>query len=102
MNDRAFFVYHAVTQKAGSDALRLRRVWKQVAGNLLNNKLVVGHVAIDRIDDPIPPKILFARQIFFVAVAIGISGDVEPMSGPFLAEVFRRQKMFDLTFVCAR
>ena len=88
-------------KKAGRHALGLRRVWQQVAGDLLDDELVVGHVAIDGVDHPIAPKILLARQILFVAVAIGVSGHIEPMPGPLLAEVLGRQKRIDLPFVGA-
>ena len=88
-------------KKAGRHALRLRRVRKQIAGDLLDDELVVRHVAIDGVDHPIAPKILLARQILFVAVAIGISGHIEPMPGPFLAKVLGRQEMIDLPFVGA-
>ena len=54
-HDRAFFVDHAVAQKSCGDDLFLRRIGQKISGNLLDKKLVVGHVEIDGFNHPVAP-----------------------------------------------
>jgi hypothetical protein len=60
---------------------------------LLNGELVERKVAIERVDDPvaIAPS-PGAGAIFFIAVAVGVARQVEPVAGPPLAVVRRSQQ----------
>ena len=60
-NDRSFLVEHAVAQKTGGHDLVLRGIRKQVAGHLLDHEAIVGEIAVECPDHPIPPHPLLAR-----------------------------------------
>lgn len=49
-------VEHGVAEEAGGDDLVLGRVGEQVAGVLFDDELVVGQVAVEGVDHPIPAK----------------------------------------------
>ena len=76
--------------------LILRRMRQQVAGDLLDDELVVRHVVVERIDDPVAIHPHEPRLVLFEAVGIGIAGRIEPDAAPALAEVRRREQPFDL------
>ena len=61
------------------DSLR----WKQVAGNLVDQKLIVRLVFVERIYNviAIPPGVA-VMDVFVESVRIGVTGDVEPVSPP--------------------
>ena len=68
---------------------------QQVAGELLDQELVVGHVAVERVDHPVAPRPLLARQVLLVAVACRRSGRRRASAGPLLAVVRRREQPID-------
>ena len=69
-----------------SGRYRVRIFLEDIAGNLASDELVVGHVGIQGIDDPIAispgigPRSVVAEPTKTIAVA----GDVEPMARPAL------------------
>ena len=65
--------------------LVLRRMRQQVAGDLLDDELVVGHVFVERVDDPVAIHPHEPRLVFFETVRIGIAGRIEPDSAPAFA-----------------
>ena len=71
-----------------------------VAGDLAAQELVVGHVGIDRTDHPvaIPPGVR-PQLITLEAMRVGVVGDVEPVAGPTLAVVCRREEAVEELFV---
>ena len=91
--DAAFLVDHRVAQKAGGDDLVLRGVGQQVAGELLDDELVVGQVAVEGVDDPVAVEPDEARLVLLEAVGVGVARGVEPVAAPALA-VVRRLKVF--------
>ena len=94
-DDRPLLVERAIPQEARGDDLLLRRIRQQVAGDLLDHKLVVGHVAIDRGNHPVAPDPHLATKILFVAVGVGIAGEVEPVPRPLLAVAVAREQGID-------
>ena len=68
----------------------------QVAGNLLDDELVVGQVAVQGGDDPVAIGVHLARLVFLVAVGVGVARGVEPDPAPALAVVRRIQQPLDL------
>jgi hypothetical protein len=58
---------------------------EQVAGDLLHEELAVGHVAVESVDHPVSPGPHLPHLILFVAVGVGVAGEVEPVAGPLLA-----------------
>jgi len=87
-------------EKAVANALRLRRVWKQVAGRPVRLQIGLRHVAM-RASITNRAQILLARQILFVIrryLHIGLHrANVEPL----LAKVLGPQQLIDLPFVGA-
>ena len=61
---------------------------KQIGGQLQFQKLVIGHVAIQCFDDPVPIAIgMGPRIVISQGLVIGIPSDIEPESAPSLAVV---------------
>ena len=85
-DDRALLVDHAVAEEAGRDDLVLRCARDQVAGELFDDELVIGLVAVEGVDHPVAPRPLLAGQVFLEAVAVGVARGVEPHSSPAFAE----------------
>ncbi len=91
-------------EEAGRDlllvALRLRRGWQEVAGDLLANELVVRLVAVERVDHviAITPGVRIG-DIARWAGRFGIAGDVEPVPAPALAERRRSEEAIDQLLV---
>ena len=72
-----------------------RRARQQVAGDLLDDELVVGQVAVEGVDDPVAVEADLARLVLLVAVGVGVAGGVEPDPAPALAVVRRVQQPID-------
>ena len=69
---------------------------QQVAGNLLLHEPVVGHVGVERLDDPVAiAERVRVRDVLVEPVRVGIAGDVEPVPAPTLAVAGRRQQPLD-------
>ena len=79
-------------KKAGGDELVLRGIGQQIAGDLLDDELVVGQIAVERADDPIAIGPDEPRLVLFVAVRIGIPSAIEPDAAPALAVVRRGEQ----------
>ena len=69
---------------------------EQVAGDLLAHELVVGQVAIERVDDPVAIAVhLRNREIGVVARGVGVAHDIEPVTAPALAVARRGEQPVD-------
>ena len=77
---------------AGRDLLVASRFVEQITGELLDDKLVEGLIAIERVDDPIavPPRV-GAHVVSLVTERVGVTGEVQPMPAPTFTEMLRRQ-----------
>ena len=71
---------------------------QQVAGDLLDDELVVGQVAVEGVDDPVAVEPDLARLVLLVAVGVGVAGRVEPEPAPALAVVGRGEQPVDQPF----
>jgi hypothetical protein len=67
-----------VAIEAGRDLLRCCRIRQQVACDLLHRELVKPLIAIERIDDPIPPAPHVSLAIELIPVGVRIPCGVEP------------------------
>ena len=94
-DDRPFLVDHAVAEEPGRDDLRLSLLREEVPGELLDQELVIGHVAIDRVHDPIAPFPLLSGHVLLIAVGIRIARGVEPGPRPFFPITFALEEAFD-------
>ena len=68
---------------------------QQVAGDLLDDELVVGQVAVEGADDPVAIEPDLARLVLLVAVGIGITRGIEPEPSPALAVMRRVEQPVD-------
>src|SRR5262249_5697617 len=84
--DAAFLGGQRVAVDAVGDLLSQRGARQQVAGQLLDGELVERQVAIERADEPVPiAPGEWPAGVLFVAVTVGIAGQVEPVAAPALA-----------------
>ena len=98
--DAAFPIRESVAVEAGGYTLFGGGVREQVAGYLLGYEFVIGHVAVERVDHPISVAPgMRAGEVFFVSVAIGVAGKIEPGAGPFFAVVRGGQQAVYQAFV---
>ena len=74
-----------VAVESGRDPLVQRGARQKVAGHLLLNEAVVGQVAVEGGDYPVPPAPHGALGIVVEAVGVGVSRHVEPVHGHALA-----------------
>ena len=98
----AFLVDHGIAEKAGGDDLILGGVRQHVASDLFDDELVVGQVAVERLNHPIAIDPHLARLILFKTVGIGVARGIQPDAAPALAVVGRGQQAVDLLLVGVR
>ena len=73
---------------------------QQVSGNLFDGELVKRHVAIDGINNPVPPTPgVGPRSVLFVSVAVGIPRLVQPVAAPAFTEMSGFQQPVDQPLV---
>jgi len=97
--DTSFFVDHGIAEEAGRDDLILGCIRHHVAGDLVDNELVVGEVAIEGVDDPVAIEPDLSRLVFLVSIGVGITSGVEPESSPALAVVGGGEEPVDLSLI---
>ena len=87
----AFLVGHGVSEVSGSDVIVLRCVRNKITGDLFNDKVVISHVLVQGLNDPVTVEMHLAREVFLVACGVCIACDVQPFPRPFFA-IMRRGK----------
>ena len=78
------------------------RLRQQVAGELLDQEAVVGHVIVERLDHPVAPEPGMAAAVDREAVGIGVPRGVEPVEGQALAEMRALEEVLDQVLVRLR
>jgi len=69
---------------------------EDVAGDLFDDELVVGHVVIEGVDDVVAVLVCFGDgHVGAVAGGIGVASEVEPMASPALAVILRGEESID-------
>ena len=76
-------------------SLILSRVGEQIARELLGHELVVWHIVVERLDDPITPRPNLHRHIALIAIRVGIASHIQPHVGHPLAIGGRGQQAID-------
>ena len=97
-----FGVGQRVAVEGGGENLIHARIGQHVAGNLLQGEAVEGHVAVDRLDDPIAELPDGSRLILGVAVGIGVASQVEPDLGPAFAISGLGKDLIDVFLISVR
>ena len=75
-------------------------IGQQVAGQLVDDELVEGLVAVEGLDHPVAVGPDDASGVGGVAGTVGIAGEVEPLAGPMFAVGGLGQEMRDDFGVC--
>ena len=76
--------------KGGGEALVGGGVREQIASELLDGELVVGHVGVKGTYHPIPKRPDVAVWVPFKSVGVRVARQVQPDGSPPLAEMRRR------------
>ncbi len=97
--DAAFLVDHRIAQESSGDDLVLGRIGQHVAGNLLDDELVVGQVAVEGVDHPVAIEPDLPRLVFLKAVGVGIAGGIEPEARPALSIMRRGEQALNEAFI---
>ena len=94
-DDAPFGREHVVATEAGCDPLRPAGIGQEIAGELLHDEAVVGHVAGEGVDHPVAPRPLRPLLVVVVAVGVGVAGDVEPLQRHPLGMPWRGEQPID-------
>ena len=69
------------------------RTFQQITSDLFNHEIVVGEIFIERPDQVVAVDMgVTDRVVRFVAVGLGETCQIEPVSGPSFAEAWRREQ----------
>lgn len=93
--DTALFVEHGVAVETGGDDLLGGGVGQHVACELFDGELVEPFVGIEGCYDVVAVGPDRAITIFFVAIGVGVSGEVKPSAGPAFAVAGRGEEFVD-------
>ena len=74
----AFAIDEVIAVKCRCNFLFLRRVRQQIARKLFDGELRERHVAVHRFHDPVAPHPLEGIAVLLEAVAVRVSGRIEP------------------------
>ncbi len=91
----AFLVHERVAVEARRDPRIERRVGQEVAGELFDRELLEGHVAIERVDDPVAPRPEAAAAVLLVPVRVRVAREVEPSLRHALGVALRGEEAVD-------
>lgn len=97
----AFAIGERVAIEPGGNQHVNGAVRHQIAGQLLNRELIERQIAVECVDHPltVAPR-PGTRAVLFIAVAIGVACEVEPIARPLFAIVGRIEEAIDQPFVC--
>ena len=96
----ALAVEHVVAVETARDFLRLGGVGDEIAGELLDGELVVRHVRVEGVHDPIAPRPHGALGVALEAVGVRVAGEIEPFPRPALAETRGGEQSVHQIFEC--
>ena len=89
----ALFIQHGVAEKSRRHLLVLRRLWQQVPGELFDNKLVVGEIAIKGVHHPVAVAPNEARLVLLEPIRVRITRGVQPVASLALPVVWGLQQL---------
>ena len=91
----AFVLGHRIAMEGRGDELVFGRLGQKVAGHLLDDELVVGLILVEGLDDPIAVGPDNSAWVGGITGAIGVAGEVEPLTGPVFAVSVLGEEMGD-------
>ena len=77
-NDSRFGIATVITIESGGQPLLHRGIRQQITGKLFDNKLVIGLIAVEGLDNPIAPAPHLPFAIALIAAGIGIARHIQP------------------------
>ena len=89
----------SIAMKPGRQSLLDGRIGQHVSSQLINGKLVEGHVSIQRPNDPVPVGPNLALLVIGKAARVGIAREVEPILGAAFGIVTCRYQTIYQTIV---
>ena len=95
----SFVIVHGVSVESGGDELVIGRFRKQVPCELFDGKLVIRKVTVERLDDPIAVLPNGSSRVFFKSHRIGVSGQIQPPTGPFFSISSSCKKTVHIVFI---
>src|SRR5206468_1783057 len=88
-------IRHRIAMESSSDFLIARWIRQQITRELLDGKLVEWQIPIERADHPITVGPHASAIIFFVALRVGISRQIQPGTRPSFPEMRGSQQPID-------
>ena len=88
--------------KTGGDLLRKRCARQQIAGQLLNRKLVERHAGVECLNHPVAIRPTVPQLIRLKPVGVGVPRKVQPASRPFFTVLRTYQQPIHQTLELAR
>ena len=70
-----------VAIKTGGDFLIIRGIREKISGQLLDRKLVEGHIVLICVQDPVPPRPHISGSIIMKDGSVSVTGRVHPNKG---------------------
>ena len=81
--------------EAGGNALGRGGVGQQITGDLLDDKLVKGHISIEGVNHPVTVGPAIAKLVGLETIAIGVARQIQPRTCPALSITRRGQQLVD-------
>ncbi len=85
INDPAFDGDSVIAIETRGQTLLRSRIRKQIARQLVDGELVERDVSVVSVDDPVSPHPLFPFCVVLIAVGIGITCQIKPVSSHMFA-----------------
>ena len=80
--DATLFIELRVPMEASCNALILSRPREHVPGELFDGELVEGHVSVETANHPVAVGPHAAWSVLFVAIGVGVAGNIQPLAPP--------------------
>src|SRR5258706_6074392 len=94
--DACFPIRECIAMEPGGDFLLSAGIGQHVARQLLDGELIERHVFVQRVDHPLSPTPRHRTDlVLLIAIAIGVSRQIEPRPRPLLTVMGRCKKFVD-------
>ena len=91
-DDAVFTGCRVVAIKTAGDQLVERGIWQEIPSELFDDELVVGEVAVKRLNHPVAIRPHLAIVVVVETIGIGITGGIQPIMRAMFAKVLGSQQ----------